>query len=124
MRLVKVKEASKVELIGVEVDFQVVDNNVEAVTITDIEGNSIRICKSESYGTNLSVMIPQPQVEEEHVFVVGTLVDIEVSKDFGVSGDYDNETAATEYACQLNGSYMNGPVGVVRKNVLVDPVKI
>lgn len=122
MRMVKVSKALEVNLgQDVTVSFQIVENSIEAVVLTNKDGEVFRIVKSDSYGQNLKVLKEQPFDEEIHIFVVGDLFGNEVNKSFGKK-EYASERAANDYVQLIKDElrYLEKcPVSVVERKVKV-----
>ena len=122
MRMITLKKQSEVKLEGVKVEYQIHDNKLEAVIITDAKGQSIRIIKSDSYSSELKVMMQQDYDIETHVFVEGELFGNKISKSFGKK-EYDAERKASDYAYKINSKLDFGEeeaVKVVEKEVKVE----
>lgn len=57
----QVKTEAEIKLQDVDVQFQMVDNNIEAVVVSDTNGNYIRIVKGGTYSDTLKVLVEQPK---------------------------------------------------------------
>lgn len=122
MRMITLKKQSEVKLEGVSVEYQIHDNKLEAVVISDNKGQSIRIIKADQYGVELKVMMQQDYDIETHIFVEGELFGNPISKSFGKK-EYDSERKAADYAHKINSKLDFGEeetVKVVEKEVKVE----
>lgn len=122
MRMITLKKQSEVKLEGVKVEYQTHDSKLEAVIITDAKGQSIRIIKSDSYSSELKVMMQQDYDIETHVFVEGEMFGNKISKSFGKK-EYEAERKASDYAYKINSKLDFGEeeaVKVVEKEVKVE----
>ena len=62
MKLTTAKTVADITLAGgVKVDVQKVDDNIEAVTITDVEGKQLRIVKAGQYSDFVKILVEAPK---------------------------------------------------------------
>lgn len=92
-RMVTCKNEEDVPVKGVS--FQVMDGKIEAVIVTDEDGNSVRIVKSSDYASTLKVLKQAPQIAVEKWFVTGKLLGV---ADFEqeVESEYDGDKRIQE----------------------------
>lgn len=126
-RLTKIGSEKDINLSGVDISLQVVDKKIEAVVVQDLNGNFVRIVKSSAYGEELLIYIQEPLEEVDHVYVVGSALDVEVNKSFGVDTP-ENRGEANAYVLrlllQLNYVLESPPVWVETKSVKVSNQEI
>ncbi|MDR3439852.1 hypothetical protein [Telmatospirillum sp.] len=70
---ISAKTPAEIALKGVTVEFEKNDGNVVAVLITDAAGRQVKIEKTETYGTGIKVLIPEPPKKEERFILSGTV---------------------------------------------------
>ena len=108
LKLRQVKDENEIKLIGVSVELQQIDTNIEAVVIRDIEGNYIRIVKGESYSNTLKVLVEQPKEYKTYYSLVVK------QDDGGILGyEFDSEDEAKrkgESLTNYSGTYEITPV--------------
>ena len=62
MKLITAKTVADITLAGgVKVDVQKVDDNIEAVTVTDVEGKQLRIVKAGTYTDFVKILVEAPK---------------------------------------------------------------
>jgi len=100
MRFTKLKSQKDIQLKGVTISCEVIDNSVIALVITDIAGKALRIAKGQSYQDNLDIAVQEVLVEETHIFVTGSVADIPVDVDYGIVTT-ENNNKADAYMAEL-----------------------
>lgn len=96
MRMIKLKDVSQLAAFKDVVQLQVVDNAIEAVTIT-LDGQALRITSSDTYSKNVCLLMEEPKAEKKMFRVKGTFMGLDVNKSF------DEEYDAKNYIIEMNG---------------------
>lgn len=97
MRMIKLKDVSQLEAFKDVVSLQVVDGNIEAVTLT-LNGQALRIVSPDTYSRNIQLLMEEPKQETKHFRVVGTYMGMNT-----VPKVFDSEYDAKNYIVEMNG---------------------
>lgn len=113
-RLISIKSTSELpEVFKDKVEFQVVDNKVEAVVVK-VQGSYIRITPSGTYSNDLKILTEQPKKEVTKYKLKGTLCDVQIEEQI-----FDDERLAQnkkdDYEYRL-------PIGEV--NLTIEPTVV
>lgn len=79
MRFIEVKKQSDIKLNGITVDLDVVNETVKGITLRDTAGGILKVVES---GYAISVQVPAPPKTEKRWRVAGSLLGIDMCKDF------------------------------------------
>lgn len=98
-RMVKLKNESDIPDLGVGVSLQVVNGNIEAIVIKSLSDDTyIRIAKTDSYSTTLSILKPQGKTEKKIHVVKGKLLGlVDYREEFHEGDDYKRSEAANAH---------------------------
>lgn len=125
VRMQKIKDESEINLFGATISLQLADREIEAVVVTDMDGESIRIAVKNGFGNSLNVFRKSDPIEETHISVQGRLVDTNYSESFG-KDTFENREAAQafieERMCQVNEDA--GSLAITTHTVLVEPTAL
>lgn len=94
MDLITVKDVSQVKISGVELSWEKHDGNIQSVTITDMEGNTVTIKRPDSYSSGIVALIPKPPKMEEKFLLTGTYVGVEIKKVFNNKREAESTMAS------------------------------
>lgn len=106
------------------VHLQVVDNKIEAVVVTDEDGNSVRIVKSSDYSSSLKVLKEQGKVPVDKWYVCGKLLNL-----VDYEEEFDDEYKAQDHLDSIKsdkGIWDTERLGlkIEQRTVMVDATKI
>lgn len=99
------------------VQFQVVDGNVEAVTVS-VNNESIRIVVNGTYSNNLKVLKAEEKEEKKIYIVSGTISDVEI-----IPKGFETEYEADEFIA-AKGFNSNTDLKKEVRSVFVDKVSL
>lgn len=107
-RRITVKNESNLPEVGVEVNLQIVDGKIEAVTVGEGE-NAIRIVKGNGYNEELKITKIDPGKEVDKWFITGKLLGLTDYED----GPFDEEyKAQNALEALLHEKHINGDHGL------------
>lgn len=97
------------------VQFQVVDGNVEAVTVS-LGNDSIRIVVNGTYSNNLKILKAEEKEEKKIYIVSGTISDAEI-----IPKGFENEHEADDF---ISSIYSNGDLKKEVRSTFIDKVSL
>lgn len=121
MRLIKVKDSNDLGVFKDIIDIQVVDGNIEAVTINK-DGKELRITSAGSYTNAIKLLVEEPKQERKMFRVKGYYMGMNT-----VPKEFDDEYEAKQYIIEMNGKLPYGEehsLEVEEFTVLVDLTNI
>lgn len=106
-RQVTIKNTKDLPNLGVPVYLQITDDKIEAIVVGD-GVDSIRICRANTYDTNLKVTKCQSMKTKEVYIVQGKLLGL---SDY-CSEDFETESLANEHLIALRNQHCAGDLGL------------
>lgn len=121
-RMITCKEQADITVKGVTL--QIVDDKIEAVIVTDDEGNSVRIVKSSDYSPCLKVLKDQDKVPVDKWFICGKILGlVEYEESFDDENEAEDALRNIQKEKQIWDEDKLG-LKIEKRIVMVDPTKI
>jgi hypothetical protein len=95
VNLRSIKTAADVQLAGITVDLERRDNSITAIVLRDGKGGLLKVCRGESYSSDVKLYVPEPPKVEDRWRVSGDFDGAPIRKVF------EHEHEADDFARRL-----------------------